>query len=77
MAKISKTTLIFIICLLLQQCWLAKANLPGSEDEDIVLVNKCCEKFEIRIDSVCSQVNESGKCCKQDEEDVRKRRHKN
>ncbi|XP_075145336.1 G-protein coupled receptor Mth-like 5 [Haematobia irritans] len=28
-------------------------------DEDLVMVNKCCEKFEIRIDSVCSQVNKS------------------
>lgn len=30
------------------------------DDENFVMINKCCEKFEIRIDSVCSQVNKSG-----------------
>uniref|UniRef100_A0A1I8MXH1 G-protein coupled receptors family 2 profile 2 domain-containing protein n=1 Tax=Musca domestica TaxID=7370 RepID=A0A1I8MXH1_MUSDO len=31
----------------------------GDDGDNVVLINKCCEKFEIRIDSVCSQVNES------------------
>lgn len=29
------------------------------DDTDMVQVNKCCEKFEIHLDSVCTQVNES------------------
>lgn len=56
--------IILIFCILLQKTLQIKANLQNDnrvEEEDIVWVNKCCEKFEIRIDSVCSQVNESGK----------------
>ncbi|CAD6991439.1 unnamed protein product [Ceratitis capitata] len=29
------------------------------DDENVVFVNKCCEKFEIHVDGVCTQVNES------------------
>lgn len=32
----------------------------AADEDNWVMVNKCCEKFEIRIDSVCSQVNDSG-----------------
>ncbi|XP_037817005.1 probable G-protein coupled receptor Mth-like 5 [Lucilia sericata] len=62
MAKISIKWLIYTFCILLhQQTATIGANLQEENhiDEDVVWVNKCCEKFEIRIDSVCSQVNES------------------
>ncbi|XP_054727941.1 probable G-protein coupled receptor Mth-like 5 isoform X1 [Anastrepha obliqua] len=31
----------------------------ATEDENLILVNKCCEKFEIHVHGICSQVNES------------------
>lgn len=66
MGKISIKWVIYTFCILLiHQAATIKANLQDDNhiDEDVVWVNKCCEKFEIRIDSVCSQVNDSGKWC--------------
>lgn len=36
----------------------ATATLPS--DSGVVLINKCCEKFEIHVDTVCTQVNDTG-----------------
>lgn len=35
--------------------------LASSSDPNLVLVNKCCEKFEIHVNNSCQQVNETGK----------------
>lgn len=35
--------------------------LPLASDPNLVLVNKCCEKFEIHVNNSCQQVNETGK----------------
>lgn len=35
--------------------------LASSSDTNLVLVNKCCEKFEIHVNNSCQQVNETGK----------------
>lgn len=35
--------------------------LASSSDSNLVLVNKCCEKFEIHVNNSCQQVNETGK----------------
>ncbi|XP_037949507.1 probable G-protein coupled receptor Mth-like 5 isoform X2 [Teleopsis dalmanni] len=45
----------------LQRRHAAAANLVSSNvnDKNSVLVNKCCEKFEIHVDTACTQVNES------------------
>ncbi|XP_017468598.1 PREDICTED: probable G-protein coupled receptor Mth-like 5 isoform X1 [Rhagoletis zephyria] len=31
----------------------------AADDANLVYVNKCCEKFEIHVDGICTQVNES------------------
>ncbi|XP_067636934.1 probable G-protein coupled receptor Mth-like 5 isoform X2 [Eurosta solidaginis] len=36
-----------------------KENNATDDTTNLVFVNKCCEKFEIHIDGVCTQVNES------------------
>lgn len=36
------------------------SSLAPSPDPSLVLVNKCCEKFEIHVDNECQQVNETG-----------------
>lgn len=59
----------WVILLLLMQSCKSFANnaTPQSakssekSDEQLVRVNKCCEKFEIYNDSECTQVNEIGK----------------
>ena len=65
MAKISNKWLFYIFCIFLYgpPPPLIEANLQDHNhiDDDLVWVNKCCEKFEILVDTVCSQVNESGK----------------
>jgi len=33
----------------------------ANNDPNLVLVNKCCEKFEIHVNNSCQQVNETGK----------------
>jgi len=33
----------------------------ANNDPNVVLVNKCCEKFEIHVNNSCQQVNETGK----------------
>lgn len=41
----------------------SSAASPGATaDPHLVLVNKCCEKFEIHVDSECQFVNETGEC---------------
>lgn len=63
MAKISTKWLFYIFCIYLHGPPLIESNLQGYNhvDDDVVWVNKCCEKFEILVDTVCTQVNESGK----------------
>lgn len=39
----------------------AGSSTALSSDPNLVLVNKCCEKFEIHVDHECQQVNETGK----------------
>lgn len=40
---------------------IVKDNSVDTDDPSLVFVYKCCEKFEIHVDGVCTQVNESGK----------------
>ncbi|XP_060647059.1 probable G-protein coupled receptor Mth-like 5 isoform X2 [Drosophila nasuta] len=35
------------------------ANNNNNNDASVVLVNKCCEKFEIHVNNTCQQVNET------------------
>lgn len=37
------------------------AAAAAADDANLVYVNKCCEKFEIHVDDICTQVNETGK----------------
>lgn len=38
-----------------------QAAVPVAHDPNLVLVNKCCEKFEIHVNNTCQQVNQTGK----------------
>lgn len=43
---------------------IVKDNNADTDDANLVFVYKCCEKFEIHVDGLCTQVNESGKARK-------------
>ncbi|XP_032589716.1 probable G-protein coupled receptor Mth-like 5 isoform X1 [Drosophila mojavensis] len=36
-----------------------QAAVPVAHDPNLVLVNKCCEKFEIHVNNTCQQVNQT------------------
>lgn len=38
-----------------------KSNSISSKTDASVIVNKCCEKFEVKIASYCTKVNVSGR----------------
>ncbi|XP_050316893.1 probable G-protein coupled receptor Mth-like 5 [Bactrocera neohumeralis] len=38
---------------------IVKDNNAATDDANLVFVYKCCEKFEIHVDGLCTQVNES------------------